>query len=86
MVAVEQSVWHVNDVVAYDLMREVSVSVQARLVERVRQGDESARMELLDVRRATNAVDGYDRAAVDMYAQQLQVRDAELALGASRVD
>ena len=84
--AVEQSVWHVNDVVAYDLMRELSVRVQARLVERVRQGDESARTELLDVRRITNAVDGYDRAAVDLCTEQLRLRDAELAQAAPGAD
>jgi hypothetical protein len=86
MMAVEQSMWRVNDIVAYDLMRELANSVQARLVERVRQGDESAHTELLEVRRTTNAVDGYDRAAVDQYAQHLQVRDAELAVAAPRAD
>lgn len=83
MMAAEQSMWRVNDVVAYDVMRELAGSVQARLVERLRQGDGSARTELVDVRRATLAVDGYDRAAVDQYAQQLRLRDAELALAAS---
>jgi hypothetical protein len=84
--AVEQSMWRVNDVVAYDVMRELAVSVQAHLVERVRQGDESARAELLEMRRTTNAVDGYDRAAVDLYTQRLESRDAELAAAASRAD
>lgn len=80
--AVEQSTWHVNDIVAYDLMREVSGSVQAHLVDRIRQGDKAARAELLEVRRTTNAVDGYDRAAVDQYTQQLRLRDVELAVAA----
>lgn len=82
MMAVEQSTWHVNDIVAYDLMREISGSLQARLVERIRQGDKSARAELLEVRRTTNAVDGYDRAAVDQYTQQLRLRDADFAVAA----
>jgi hypothetical protein len=86
MMAVEQSMWRVNDIVAYDVMRELANSVQARLVERVREGDESARAEQLEVRRTTNAVDGYDRAAVERYTEQLQVREAELAAAASRAD
>jgi len=71
--------WHVNDVVAYDVMRELASSVQARLLDRVRAGDESARTDLLEVRRTTRAVDGYDRSAVDAFTQQLQSRDTELA-------
>jgi hypothetical protein len=81
--AAPQSMWHVNDVVAYDVMREVSGSLQARLLERLRHGDASAQAELLEVRHTTIAVDGYDRAAVDSYTQQLQLRDAELARAAS---
>jgi hypothetical protein len=81
--AAEQSSWHVNDVVAYDLMRELSSTVQSRLVENGRRGDAAARGELLEVRGATLAVDGYDRAAVDAYTQQLQRRDAELAQAAA---
>jgi len=77
--AAQQSMWHVNDVVAYDVMRELSSSVQARLLDRVRAGDESARTELLEVRHDTLRLDGYDRASVDAYTQQLQQRDDELA-------
>jgi len=80
--AVEQSMWRVNDIVAYDVMRELSASVQARLIDRVRHGDESARTELLEVRRITLAVDGYDRPAVDAFTQQIQARDTELAQAA----
>lgn len=79
----EQSTWHVNDVVAYDLMRELSNSVQARLLNLLQQGDPSAADSLSEVRRTTLAVDGYDRAAVDAYAQQLQQRDTELARSAA---
>lgn len=77
--AAEQAMWHVNDVVAYDAMRELSVNVQSHLLDRERDGDGSARAELLEIRRATLAVDGYDRDAVDAFSQQLQRRDAELA-------
>lgn len=75
--------WRVNDIVAYDVMRELASSVQARLIDQVRDGDESARTELLAVRRNTLAVDGYDRSAVDVFMQHLQGRDAELAQAAS---
>jgi hypothetical protein len=77
--AAQQSMWHVNDVVAYDVMRELSSSVQARLLDRVRGGDESARTELLEVRHNTLHLDGYDRASVDAFTQQLQLRASELA-------
>ena len=77
--AAQQSMWHVNDVVAYDVMREVSGNVQARLIDRVRGGDEFARAELLEVRQHTLRIDGYDRASVEAYTQQLQLREAELA-------
>jgi hypothetical protein len=80
--AVEQSMWHVNDIVAYDVMRELSASLQARLIDHVRDGDESARTELLEVRSATLAIDGYDRSAVDAFTRQLQSRDTELAQAA----
>lgn len=81
--AAQQSMWHVNDVVVYDVMRELSNSVQARLLDRVRIGDDSARTELLEVRNNTLHLDGYDRASVEAYTRQLELRDAELA-GAGR--
>lgn len=76
--AAEQAMWHVNDVVAYDAMRELSASVQAHLLDRERDGDGTARAELLEIRRMTLAVNGYDRAAVDAVSQQLHRRDVEL--------
>ena len=82
----QQSMWRVNDIVAYDAMRELSGSVQARLVDRVRSGEDSARAELLEVRRTTLGIDGYDRAAVETYTQQLQLRDTELARADSGAD
>jgi hypothetical protein len=71
--------WRVNDVVAYDVMRELSGSVQARLLDRIQRGDESARTDLQDVRLATTHLDGYDRVKVDAYTQQLGLRAVELA-------
>ena len=81
--AADRATWHVNDVVAYDLMRELSSAVQARLIRNERHGDTTARAELLDVRHATLAIDGYDRSAVDAYTQQLQRREAELVQAAA---
>lgn len=80
--AVEQAMWHINDVVAYDAMRELSSSVQALLVDREREGDETARAELLELRRTTLTVDGYDRDAVDAFAKRLQARADDLARAA----
>ncbi len=81
--AVEQSMWRVNDIVAYDVMRELSASLQARLLDRVRNEDDTAaRAELLEVRRTTLAVDGYDRSAVEAFTKQLHGRDTELAQAA----
>lgn len=77
--AAAASPWHVNDVVAYDAMRQLATTVQARLVEQERRGSGTARAELLEVRSATLAIDGYDRAAVDDYTQQLQRQAANLA-------
>ncbi len=77
--AAQQSMWHVNDIVAYDVMRELSSSVQARLLDRIRAGDDSARAEMFEVRQGTLHLDGYDRASVDSYIQQLQERNDELA-------
>jgi hypothetical protein len=77
--ATEQSLWRVNDVVAYDVMRELASAVQSRLLELTSDGDESARAELIALRRATFAVDGYDRAAVETFTLRLQQRDTELA-------
>ena len=68
--AAEQSLWHVNDVVAYDAMRELASTVQARLIHLERQGDPAARAELIEVRRAT--------LAVDDFTQQLTRRHMEL--------
>jgi hypothetical protein len=81
--ATQQAKWRVNDVVAYDLMRELASSVQAHLIDQIRRGDTSARNELLQTRRGTLAVNGYDRAAVDAHTQQLQQRDTELAAAAT---
>ena len=71
--------WRVNDIVAYDVMRENSSSVQARLLDRIRGGDETALAELLEVGHNTLPLDGYDRASVEAYTQQLQLRETELA-------
>jgi len=57
-------------------------SVQAHLLDRERHGDRAARTELLEIRRATLAVDGFDRAAVDAFSAQLQRRDTDLAQSA----
>lgn len=68
--------WHVNDVVAYDLMREAATRVQALLIA---AHHDSAADEMLEVRRATLAIDGFDRAAVDAHIKTLEQRERQLA-------
>lgn len=72
--------WHVNDVVAYDLMREAATRVQALLID---ARSDSAAEELLQVRRATLAIDGFDRAAIDAHTKTLERREHQLVQAAS---
>tara|TARA_B100000378_G_scaffold93899_1_gene74169 strand:- start:407 stop:673 length:267 start_codon:yes stop_codon:yes gene_type:complete len=73
------SAWRVSDTVAYDVMRETAHTVQAHLLERVDQADDTAvRAEIRAIRRRTLAVDGYDRAAIDTHTAALQERLREL--------
>ncbi len=74
----QPALWRTSDIVTYDTMREASVALQARLLEAARNGSESARAELAEVRARTFDVDGYDRAAVETFTAHLTARLAEL--------
>ncbi|MDR7113755.1 uncharacterized protein YbaA (DUF1428 family) [Microbacterium trichothecenolyticum] len=68
------SPWRVNDVVAYDRMREAAVTVFAELHAVTRRdafGADAARQELVELRRAVLTVDAYDRAAVADLARRI---------------
>jgi formate-dependent phosphoribosylglycinamide formyltransferase (GAR transformylase) len=74
------SPWRVNDVVAYDLMREAAARAMALLSAAARSGESGAeaRRELARLRREVLAVDAYDRAAVAAVAVRVDQRIREL--------
>ena len=53
-----------DNVVAYDIMREKAVILGAE-INRVTPDDDTAVRRLIDLDEEVDAVDGYDRAAVD---------------------
>lgn len=74
------SPWRVNDVVAYDLMREAAARAMALLSVAAQSGDSGhdARRELAQLRREVLAIDSYDRAAVATLAARIDQRIREL--------
>lgn len=74
------SPWRVNDVVAYDLMREAAARAMALLCAAAQSGDSGAeaRRELARLRREVLAVDAYDRAAVAAVSARIDQRIREL--------
>ena len=74
------SPWRVNDVVAYDLMREAAARAMALLSAAAQSGDSDAdaRDELARLRREVLAVDAYDRAVVAAVAARIDQRIREL--------
>ena len=68
------SPWRVNDVVAYDRMREAAVTAFAEL-HAATQTDapdaDAARQELVELRRDVVTVDAYDRTAVADLARRI---------------
>jgi hypothetical protein len=78
----QTSSWRVSDAVAYDLMRADAAALCRLLLDLTSRGGsapEEASSELVAVRRATVAVDGYDRRAVDDAAARFRARATELA-------
>ncbi|MFB8146630.1 hypothetical protein ACFC1W_07785 [Microbacterium sp. NPDC056003] len=61
-----------NDVVAYEAMRESATTLSALLLR------SSADIEVRELRDAVVGVDGYDRAAVSALAAHIRGRIAEL--------
>lgn len=75
------SPWRVNDVVAYDRMREAAVAAFALLQKAARDGGPdaaAARDELALLHREVLTVDPFDRAAVDTLTARLNERVGEL--------
>lgn len=71
------SPWRVNDVVAYDRMRDTATIAFALLQAAARANGpkaEAARQELTALRREVLGVEAYDRAAVAAVAARLEDR------------
>ena len=77
----ELSGWRVNDVVAYDVMRESAVALATLLVRETRTASEPdrARGELAQLRQDVLTVNAFDRAAVAALAAQLEHRTRKLS-------
>lgn len=76
------SAWRVNDVVAYESMREAATRLAALLLAPARHSVETSERsgaELAQLRHDVLTVDGYDRAAVAAIARRIDARIGELA-------
>lgn len=74
------SPWRVNDVVAYDLMREAAARATALLTVAAQpeNSNADAQNERARLRREVLAVHAYDRAAVATLAERIDHRIREL--------
>lgn len=70
------SVWRVNDVVAYDAMRESATTLTALLLGATYQ--DVAQADVAQLRGDVRAVDAYDRAAVAALAARINSHIADL--------
>lgn len=80
--ASSNSAWRANDVVAYEAMRDaankaIALLLRARDDAGIRGADTTE--EAADIRREMLEVDGYDRAAVDVFRNRLDDRIAEVS-------
>lgn len=76
-----RSAWRPDDIVAYEEMRDLAISVQSLLIARARQDNGlaiGARAEATQIRCDTLAIDGFDRKAVDARTRRLALRLLEL--------
>ena len=72
------SAWRVNDAIAYDEMRERASALASQLLQRAQQGVASPD-SVVRLRAQANAVDGFDRAAVDRLTAELESRGSNVA-------
>jgi len=72
------SAWRVNDAIAYDEMRDCASALASQLLQRAQQGG-SSRDSVISLRAQVNAVDGFDRAAVDRLTAELESRGSNVA-------
>lgn len=76
------SAWRVNDVVAYDAMRESATQLTAQLLKSADHdstGPEEAQAEMALLRQGVLGVDGYNRAAVVALARRIDGRISDLS-------
>lgn len=69
-----RSAWRVSDAVAYDAMRtRLNEAIASLLVAARSRVDDGTfvREEVVALRRAAQAIDGFDRTAVDVFAARL---------------
>ena len=76
--AAGQSAWRVNDAIAYDEMRERASTRASQLLQRAQQGSASLD-SVINLLAQANAVDGFDRAAVDRLMAELESRGSNVA-------
>ena len=72
------SAWRVNDAIAYDEMRDRASSLASQLLQRAQQ-DSAPLDSVINLRAQANAVDGFDRAAVDRLTAELESRSSNAA-------
>lgn len=72
------SAWRVNDAIAYDEMRDRAIALASQLLQRAQQGSASLD-SVISLRVQANAVDGFDRAAVDRLTVELESRSSNVA-------
>lgn len=83
---VEASAWRVNDVVAYELMREAATTLTHLLLQSIERDPATAaevHREVAELRREVLSADGYDRAAVIALSTRIDSRLQELSRAAS---
>ena len=76
--AAGQSAWRVNDAIACDEMRERASVLASQLLQRAQERGASVD-SLISLRAQANAVDGFDRAAVDLLTAELESRGSNVA-------
>lgn len=72
------SAWRVNDAIAYDEMRDRASALASQLLRRAQQSGASLG-SVISLRAQVNAVDGFDRAAVDLLTAELESRGSNVA-------
>lgn len=77
------SAWRVNDVVAYDAMRESATTLTALLLGAAHHELDVAQADVAQLRGDVLAVDAYDRAAVAVLSARINRHIADLT-GPSR--